>query len=88
MYSFIDFLWKEIYILGRIGLYFWGLGRSWINIKDLGSKGKYFQGADKFSFRDLGGSMHNFQGSREHIPPGGLTVGIKFDLISNLTAAK
>ena len=33
---------------------------------------KYFQGAEEFSFRDLGRSMHYFQGSREQRPPGGL----------------
>ena len=63
-------------------------GEAELILRIWGAKEKYFQGADKFSFRDLGRSMHNFQGSREHIPPGGLTVGIKFDLISNLTAAK
>ena len=31
-----------------------------------GAKEKYFQGAEEFSFRDLGRSMHYFQGSREH----------------------
>ena len=31
---------------------------------------KYFQGAEEFSFRDLGRSMHYFQGSREQRPPG------------------
>ena len=30
-----------------------------------GAKEKYFQGAEEFSFRDLGRSMHYFQGSRE-----------------------
>ena len=38
-----------------------------------GEKKKYFQGAEEFSFRDLGRSMHYFQGSREHrLPLGGL----------------
>ena len=47
-----------------------------MNFKDLGSKGKYFQGADEFYFRDLGRSMHYFHGSREHrpSPPGGLNI--------------
>ena len=61
MYSFIVFkyvnliLWKELYILGRIGLYFGGFGgeaelilRIWV------AKEKYFQGAQVLSFRDLG----------------------------------
>ena len=39
-----------------------------------GAEEKYFQGAEEFSFRDLGRSIHYFQGSREHRPhpPGGL----------------
>ena len=37
-------------------LRFWGAGEN------------YFQGAEEFSFRDLGRSMHYFQGSREHRP--------------------
>ena len=41
-----------------------------------GAKEKYFQGAEVLSFRELGRSMHYFQGSREHRPtppppPGG-----------------
>ena len=42
------------YILGD-------LGRSLINLKDFRSKCKYFQGAEEFSCRDLGRSMHYFQ---------------------------
>ena len=60
-------------ILWRIGLFFfWGGGgwRSRINFKNLGSKGKlHVAGAEDFSFRDFGRSMHYFQGSREHKPP-------------------
>ena len=36
-----------------------------------GAKEKYFQRAEEFSFRDLGRSVHYFQGSREHRPPWG-----------------
>ena len=59
MYSFIVFkyvnliLWKELYILGRIGLHFGGFGEklNWI----WGAKEKHFQGAEVLlSFRDLG----------------------------------
>ena len=50
---------------------FGNFGRSLINLKNLGSKGKYFQGAEEFSFRDLGRSMRYFQGSREHRSPWG-----------------
>ena len=35
------------------------------------AKEEYFQGDEEFSFRDLGKSMHYFQRSREHRPPGG-----------------
>ena len=35
------------------------------------AKEKYFQGAGEIVFRDLGRSMHYFQGSREHRPPWG-----------------
>ena len=38
------------------------------------AKKKYFQGAEEFSFRDLGRSMHYFQGSREHRPPWGASL--------------
>ena len=37
----------------------------------MGAKEEYFQGAEEFSFRDSGKSMHYFQRSREHRPPGG-----------------
>ena len=60
-------LWQEKYILGRIGLYFWGEAELILRI--LGAKEKYFQGAEAFSFRDFERSMHYFQGSREHRPP-------------------
>ena len=36
-----------------------------------GAKEKYFQGAEVLSFKDLGRSMHYFQGSREHRSPWG-----------------
>ena len=36
-----------------------------------GAKEKYFQGAEVLSFRELGRSMHYFQGSREHRPTWG-----------------
>ena len=40
-----------------------------------GAKEKKFQGAKVLSFRELGRSMHYFQGSREHRPPwGGLIL--------------
>ena len=82
LYSFIVFkyvnliLWKEKYILGRNGLYFWGFGeKSELILRIWGAKEKFFLGAEEFSFRDLGRSMHYFQGSREHRPPpGGLII--------------
>ena len=61
MYSFIVFkyvnliLWKELYILGRIGLYF-GLiwGEAELILRIWGAKEKYFQGAEVLSLKDLG----------------------------------
>ena len=63
--------WKEKYILGRIGLYFWEFGEKLIELilRILGATEKYFQGAEEFSFRDLGRSMHCFQGSGSTDPP-------------------
>ena len=61
MYSFIVFkyvnliLWKELYILGRIGLHFGGFGgEAELILRIWGAKEKYFQGAEVLSFRDLG----------------------------------
>ena len=34
-----------------------------------GAKAKYFQGAEEIIFRDLGRSMHYFQGARGHRSP-------------------
>ena len=54
-------------------LIFWGIwGEAELILRIWGAKEKYFQGAEEFSFRDLGISMHYFQGSREHRPPGSL----------------
>ena len=39
---------KEKYILGRIGIYFRGFGEKLNYFRDLGSKGKNYQGADIF----------------------------------------
>ena len=47
------------YILGRIGLYFGG--ESELMLRIWGAKKENFQGAEEFSFRDLGRSMHYFQ---------------------------
>ena len=41
-------------------------GEAELILRILEAKEIYFQGAEEFSFRDLGRSMHNFQGSREH----------------------
>ena len=47
------------------------LGEAEIIFRIWGAKGKFFHGAEDFSFRDLWRSMHDFQGSREHRPPWG-----------------
>ena len=49
----------------------WGVAE--IILRIWGAKENYFQGAEEFSFMDLGRSMHYFQVSREHRPPGGLS---------------
>ena len=75
MYSFIDFkyvnliLWKKKHFRENwlIFLGMWGVAE--LSLRILGAKGKSFQRAEEFSFRDLGRSMHYFQGSREHRPP-------------------
>ena len=41
-------------------------GEAELILRIWGAKEKYFQGAEEFSFRDLGRSMHYFQGSRKH----------------------
>ena len=59
-------------------LIFWGiLGEGELILRIWGAKERYFQGAEEFSFMDLGRSMHYFQGSREHRPPGGLNISQK-----------
>ena len=53
-------------------LIFWGIwGEAELILMIWGAEKKYFQGAKEFSFRDLGRSVHYFQGSREHRPPWG-----------------
>ena len=67
--------------LRRICLDFWVFGDKLnlgLGFKDLG---KYFQGAEDFSFREMGRSMHYFQGSREHRPPLGLVYITIYDKV-------
>ena len=77
MFSFIVF--KYVYlILGKEKIHFrenWLIflriwGEAELILRIWGAKEKYFQGTEEFSSRDLGRSMHYFQGSREHRPPG------------------
>ena len=52
---------------------FWGIwGEAELILRIWGAKEKYLQGAEVISCRDLGRSMHYFQGSREHRPLVGL----------------
>ena len=57
LYSFLVFkhvtliLRKEQYILGRIGLYFWGFGEKLNYFRDLGSKGKILLGSQRNYFQ-------------------------------------
>ena len=43
-------------------------GEAGLILRIWGAKENYFQGAEEFYFKDLGRSMHYFQGSREHRP--------------------
>ena len=52
-------------------IFFWICVEAKLILRIWGAKEKYFQGAEVFSFRDLGRSMHYLQGSREHRPPWG-----------------
>ena len=45
-------------------------GEAELILRIWGAKEKYFQGNEAFSFRDLGRSLHYFQGSRGPRPPG------------------
>ena len=58
----IDFMENWLIFLG-----IWGEAK--LILRTWGAKEKYFQGAEEFSFRNLGRSMHYFQESREHRPP-------------------
>ena len=75
MYSSVVFkyvnliLWKENTFYGELACILGIWGEAELILKIWGAKEKYFQGAEEFSFRDLGRSMHCFQGSREHRPP-------------------
>ena len=55
------------------------LGEAESILRICGAIENYFQGAQYF-FRDLGRSMHNFQGPREHRPPRGSPVENQNDL--------
>ena len=52
-----------------IFLGFWGDSK--LILRFWGAKEEYFQGAEEFSFRDFGISMHYFRRSSQHRPPGG-----------------
>ena len=69
---------KKIHFRENWLLFLGILGEAELILRILGANEKYFQGAEKFSFRDLGRSMHYFQGSREHSPPGSLKKVLYF----------
>ena len=77
MYSCIFFKYVNLILEGKINfkenwLIFWGIWEeAELILRIWGAKENYFQGAEEFSFRDLGRSMNYFQGSREQRPPGG-----------------
>ena len=49
-------------------------GEAKINFKDLGRRGKYFQGAEKFYFMIRGDQCIIFRDQGSTDPPGGLTI--------------
>ena len=55
-------------------IFFGSWGEAELILRIWGAKEKYFQGAEVLSFRELGRSMHYFQGSREPRPPWGLIL--------------
>ena len=60
---------KEKYILGRIGLYFWGFGEKQNYFRDLGSKGKiYLEGQGNY-FHGFGEIHALFSGIKEAQTP-------------------
>ena len=67
---------KEKYILGRIGLNFWGFGEQLNKFWGFGEdKQNSFRELKQKNFRDLGRSEQYFQGGREQGPPlGGLNI--------------
>ena len=68
-------LWKEKKHLRENLLIFKDIwGEAELILRNWGAKEKYFQRAEEFSFRDLGRSVHYFQGSREHRPPLGTSI--------------
>ena len=72
---------REKCILGRIGLYFEDLGRSWYIFRDLGSKGKIVLGSQRNYFQGSGGISALFSGIKgaQTTPLGGLSIIRVFD---------
>ena len=60
---------KEKYILGRIGLYFWGLGEKLNCFRDLGTKGKILLWSRGNYFQGFGEINALFSGIRGQSPP-------------------
>ena len=56
------------YILGRIGLYFWGFGEKLNYFLGFEEQRQYFKGDEDIICRETGRSMHYFHGSKEHSP--------------------
>ena len=64
------------------------LGEAELILRIWEAKEKHFQGAEEFSLRDLGRSMHYFKGSREHRPPLGASKDNKSKATSSLFLVK
>ena len=69
-------LWKEKYILGRIGLYFWGDAELILRI--LGAKENTFRELRNFLSVILGDQCIIFRDQGSTDPPGGLSMAIAF----------
>ena len=60
---------EEKYILGRIGLNFWGFGEQLINFGDLGSISKILLGSRDQNFQGFGEIRTLFSGSQRARTP-------------------
>ena len=78
MYCFIAFKYVNLILwFNEIGLYFWGLGRSLITFKDLGSKGKNTFREQGIFFQGFGEINALFSGIKGAQTPWGDSLMVK-----------